>query len=492
MSEFDDLPPLVPRHLRFLGESDEVFLQIADELAAAVIPWLSGEGKVLDFGCGYGRLAYGLARNGFSGHYIGVDVLPRHVGWLANHFFPQTGARYQFTTIDLMNARYNPNGKSLQEEPLEFAHGEFDGIAALDVFIHLPESDVAAHLTALAALLKSGGTLVARFLRLPNDFSLDSVNDDGKGALAAQLSQNAFTQSPEDPTQRVAFREQFLLNSFSAAGLVVELDIPGHRLGSADSGRGHDLFVLTKREIDKEVVTTVDIVTAANIDATADIITTVGTLERLSPAFSTGLKKLHVGCGPRHIWPDWWNVDIRPFTGVDECKDVSQPWAWKDLDYIYSEYFLQALAIENALHFFYYAGNALRHGGVMRLSTPNLRWILLTHLNPHERSENRSITGTFAVNRAFYGWGHHFLWTEALLCHTLFAMGFEDVRLCEYGKSSEAALNHREAHASFSDAAGQQSVVIVECRRGLQPITIPQALSDLIEEEFVKHVRSGH
>lgn len=612
---FDSLA-LVPRHLRFMGESDETFLQIADELASEVLPWIQADCRLLDFGCGYGRLAYGLARNGFAGQYIGVDVLPRHVGWLANHFFPQTGGQYQFTTTELKNPRYNPNGKLLQETDLGFAPADFDAVAVMDTFIHLPEGDIAAHLATLAGFLKPGGTLIARFARVPADFSPDTQRDGHPRRIEARLSPNAYAESLDDPTRLVAYREQFLLGQFSDAGLAVELDIPGQWLNPVEAGRNYDLFVLTKRADDQNIVTTKDALIASEIIVTdpvafdGDVTTTsdnrandntaiaelekaddaastvatdepaqvaevvpivkevqavdalptveqthaveplptveqtqahVGSIpagaiestpfdlihdfltaedilpegdivieqyavsiadtatatvaeppKRLSPELAGGIKKLHVGCGPIHHWPDWWNVDIRAFAGVDECKDVTQPWAWKDLEYIYSEYFLQALTLEDALQFFYHAGNALRQGGVMRLSTPNLRWILLTHLNPHERSDERAIKGTFAVNRAFHGWGHHFLWTESLLRHILKSMGFEDVRLCQYGKSPEAALDHREAHDTFTDAGGELCVIIVECRRGLQPISIPQDLSDQIEDEFVKHVRSGH
>jgi hypothetical protein len=39
---------------------------------------------------------------------------------------------------------------------------------------------------------------------------------------------------------------------------------------------------------------------------------------RLSPDAPGGIKKLQVGCNPKNILPDWWNVDIRWFPGIDQ------------------------------------------------------------------------------------------------------------------------------------------------------------------------------
>jgi hypothetical protein len=47
---------------------------------------------------------------------------------------------------------------------------------------------------------------------------------------------------------------------------------------------------------------------------------------RLGPNTPLGIRKVHVGCGPHAILPDWWNVDIRSFLGIDEVIDATAPW----------------------------------------------------------------------------------------------------------------------------------------------------------------------
>lgn len=91
--------------------------------------------------------------------------------------------------------------------------------------------------------------------------------------------------------------------------------------------------------------------------------------KRKSPSHADGIKPIQVGCGPKNIFHDWWNVDIRQFAGIDEVNDVTQSWSWKDtLDYVYGEHFLEHLTITQAIDFLVEAGNALHVGGKIRLS----------------------------------------------------------------------------------------------------------------------------
>jgi SAM-dependent methyltransferase len=83
----------------------------------------------LDFGVGVGRLARMF--KGFTGHYVGVDIDPRNVGWLREHL-PWVQA------IRTMPGR-----------PLPFAAGRFDMIVSISVFSHLNEPEQAFYLAEL-------------------------------------------------------------------------------------------------------------------------------------------------------------------------------------------------------------------------------------------------------------------------------------------------------------------------------------------------------
>jgi predicted SAM-dependent methyltransferase len=213
---------------------------------------------------------------------------------------------------------------------------------------------------------------------------------------------------------------------------------------------------------------------------------------RRGPRDKQGIKRVHVGCGPHNLLPDWWNVDVRKFPGIDEVMDVTQPWPWENLDYVFGEHFLEHLLLDHALQFLQHAGNGLREGGTLRLSTPNLEWVLLTHFLSGQVESQRRIMDTIKMNRAFHGWGHHFLYTKEMLAFVVMEIGFTNVDFYTYGESKNPDLCGLERHGGFGVFGGQPSVLIVEAQRGHHPLSIPATLTAFLQEHFLRYVASGH
>jgi len=219
---------------------------------------------------------------------------------------------------------------------------------------------------------------------------------------------------------------------------------------------------------------------------------TIAARRRRGPGELGGIKRVHVGCGPHNLLETWWNVDLRDFRGVDEVMDATQPWPWSDLDYVYGEHFVEHLRLDQAMEFLGHAGSSLRGGGALRLSTPNLDWVLHTHYRRSAVDERQRVFDTIRMNRAFHGWGHRFLYSDEMLRFLVLEMGFVDVRFCRYGESEDPDLRGLERHGNYSVADGKPSVVIVEASRGEKPIVPSPELATLVEDEFLRYVRSGH
>ncbi len=213
---------------------------------------------------------------------------------------------------------------------------------------------------------------------------------------------------------------------------------------------------------------------------------------RKGPRETGGLRRVHVGCGPENLLPDWWNVDLRGFPGIDEVADVTQPWPWSNLEFVYGEHFLEHLPLELALDFLSHAGRALQSGGVIRLSTPNLEWVMATHYGAGGSDRPRRVADTIATNRAFHGWGHHFLYSQDMLAHVLGEMGFESISFHAYGESDEPALRGLERHGELEFWGTLASVVIVEARPGQAKVQASARLLAMLEADYLSHVRSGH
>ncbi|HSM51146.1 MAG TPA: methyltransferase domain-containing protein [Thermoanaerobaculia bacterium] len=194
---------------------------------------------------------------------------------------------------------------------------------------------------------------------------------------------------------------------------------------------------------------------------------------------------LHVGCG-RTPLPGWVNVDLQLLPGVDVVADATAGLCFRDVSAAFAEHFLEHLSLDEAIGFLAEVHRVLAPGGWLRLSTPNLEWVLATHFRPAGSAPGAD-RGTLELNRAFYGWEHRFLWDRSFLERTLHACGFDDLEWPAYGESPRAWLRNLERHERSDDFPGLPHVLIVEARRGPARPDELAALCRLAEERFLGH-----
>jgi predicted SAM-dependent methyltransferase len=174
--------------------------------------------------------------------------------------------------------------------------------------------------------------------------------------------------------------------------------------------------------------------------------------------------RLHMGSGPMAI-EGWTNVDVAAYPGVDVVLDVREPWPFTGVELIFAEHFLEHLTLTEGLQFLRECRRVLHADGVLRLSTPNLDWVWLTHYKPPaELTRDEQLLGCLEINRAFHGWGHRFLYNFRTLELALHAAGFAEVVSREYGASELDALRNLERHERHHDLPDAPSVVVIEAR----------------------------
>lgn len=196
---------------------------------------------------------------------------------------------------------------------------------------------------------------------------------------------------------------------------------------------------------------------------------------------------LHVGCGRERL-EGWVNIDLQPLPGVDVVADVTTDLDFEDVSAVYAEHLLEHLELDGALRFLLLVHRALKEGAWLRLSTPNLDWVWSTHYRLEGSQEERRHMA-LRLNRAFHGWHHRFVWNEEFLHKALTACGFVDLRWCTYGQSEIELFKGIERHETYDDVPQLPHVLIVEGRKGPpQPEELRQ-LQDLVEREFLTHVR---
>ncbi len=185
--------------------------------------------------------------------------------------------------------------------------------------------------------------------------------------------------------------------------------------------------------------------------------------------------RLHIGCGQQSI-PGWINIDNQGLPGVDQVLDVRKGLPFADVASVYAEHFLEHLGLEDGLAFLAECRRVLRPDGILRLSTPNLDWVLLTHYRGPQATDDEAREDAFRLNRAFHGWGHQFLYNRATLASALKAAGFARATFCRYGESDVAELKGLERHETWVDTPELPHVLIVEGSGQARPEKIPESL----------------
>lgn len=200
------------------------------------------------------------------------------------------------------------------------------------------------------------------------------------------------------------------------------------------------------------------------------------------PASSAPPARLHVGCGSEAI-PGWLNVDSRALPGVDQVLDVTQGLPFENVSAIYAEHFLEHLSLDHGLEFLLECRRALRDDGVLRLSTPNLDWVYLTHYRIGKwPDDEEALKDCLQLNRAFHGWGHRFLYNGPMLSAVLRASGFDSVRFERYGESQVSELRGLERHQTWEDTPDLPHVIIAEASGRAVPRPLPPAFLSAFRE----------
>lgn len=237
-----------PPNLRFMAEAEDAFLPICDHLCQNVLDRkVRLDADLLDIGCGYGRLAYGLRRARFSGSYRGFDILAPQIGWLNRHFAATPDdARYRFDFHNVHNARYNPGGLPFEDVALPYAEASVDCVTSFSVFTHMYEDDIRQYLRRIRPLVRADGVWICTFFSLPDDFSMANQQPGVRYPLVEQIGEHTFVHNPAEPLHVIAYREAFLRRLLAEEGWRIAACQPGSWLRASADGEFQDWFVLRK------------------------------------------------------------------------------------------------------------------------------------------------------------------------------------------------------------------------------------------------------
>ncbi|HET6514622.1 MAG TPA: methyltransferase domain-containing protein [Thermodesulfovibrionales bacterium] len=160
---------------------------------------------------------------------------------------------------------------------------------------------------------------------------------------------------------------------------------------------------------------------------------------------------LHVGCGDVYF-DGWINIDVdSPRADLHHNMRKPLPCGPGTIDFIYSEHFLEHLTVQEALDVLREFHRVLKSGGVVRIATPDLRYLLLKYFFLWKRQDwikkygyEWMKTKAEMINLCFKEWGHQYLYDREELERRLKEAGFMKLRRQHWNASAYAELRKRE------------------------------------------------
>ena len=172
------------------------------------------------------------------------------------------------------------------------------------------------------------------------------------------------------------------------------------------------------------------------------------------------LKKLHLGCG-NVKFPGWLNIDLDTPT-ADMNLDLTQPLPFSNgsITHIFNEHFIEHISRPEAVNFLVECRRVLSDNGVVRITTPNLRFLIASYLtsNKDEWGELwQPDTLCSLMNEGMRSWGHQFVYDADELVRILVEAGFNSISFQEYHRSQDKELCELESRPFHNE-------LIVEAR----------------------------
>ena len=173
--------------------------------------------------------------------------------------------------------------------------------------------------------------------------------------------------------------------------------------------------------------------------------------------------KLQIGAGP-YLLKGWLNTDFMTTLrdGTPMYMDAGKPFPIPDasFDYVFSEHLFEHLTYPQATNMLKECYRIMKPGGVIRIATPNLQFLVDMYLHP-EKSINKAYVEfnaqrsdlpsdpVYTISYFHTSWGHQIIYDPDSLTHFLEQIGFKDICRCEVSKSEHKALTGVEQHFNY-------------------------------------------
>ncbi len=223
-------PMTPPKGRIFFGGGD--FNKIGEEYFRYFVNLggLKPHERVLDVGCGIGRMAVPLTRylnaqedsaqGSAQTSYEGVDVFSEGIRWCRENITPRY-PNFRFRVADIKNKEYNPSGRfAASEYTFPYENASFDFVLLTSVFTHLLPDELENYLSEIRRVLAPNGRCLASFFL---------INDESLGAIRSGISTINFghdfggyrAKDADTPEAAIAYPEDYVRSLYTERGLSI-------------------------------------------------------------------------------------------------------------------------------------------------------------------------------------------------------------------------------------------------------------------------------
>jgi SAM-dependent methyltransferase len=200
--------------------------------------------RVLDVGCGIGRLAIPLTeRLSDEGGFDGFDIIPVAIRWCQRNITPRF-PNFRFLLADVHSDRYHPAGRHpASSYRFPYEDDRFDYVFLSSVFTHMFPADLANYLKEIARVLRPGGQcLISYYLLNPERHA--AIAEGGSVWTFSHVGEGFRAEYPHLPEAAIAFEEAELFDLYKRLGL--EVTEVGYGVWARSSIQDQDLIVARK------------------------------------------------------------------------------------------------------------------------------------------------------------------------------------------------------------------------------------------------------
>ena len=240
------LPQPPQEHVTAVGGGE--FILVALEMLDYFIDraGLRPDDRVLDVGCGVGRIAYALAYYlNEQGRYDGFDVMHSLIDW-ANKNIASRRPNFGFRHVNLHNQLYNPAG-TLRADRFSFPYPDasFDFVALTSVFTHIQRREVRHYLSEIARVLEPGGRVAVTVFLLDRE-GRDLIAQGRSTQPLVHPYKGGYVADRKHPEGAVGFDDAEMNGWIEESGLRISGHYPGSWCGRTGGLSYQDLLVLER------------------------------------------------------------------------------------------------------------------------------------------------------------------------------------------------------------------------------------------------------